>query len=83
MGAYTRLSVNTVEKIVREIGVKAQIEDVHPNRLCRTMATSAIDKGMPIEQVQRLLGHKKIDTTMCYALVNQSNVKNAHRRYVG
>jgi site-specific recombinase XerD len=49
----------------------------------RTMATNAIDKGMPIEQVQKLLGHVQIDTTMQYAMVNQSNVKLAHRKFIG
>jgi len=56
---------------------------VHPHKFRRTMATMAIDKGMPVEQVQRLLGHIKIDTTMEYAMVNQNNVKNSHRKYVG
>jgi site-specific recombinase XerD len=69
--------------LLRQLGQRATIDNVHPHRFRRTMATRAIDKGMPIEQVQRLLGHKKIDTTMCYALVNQSNVKIAHRRFVG
>lgn len=80
---YKRLEIGGVEFLLRKLGRLALIENVHPHRFRRTLATRAIDKGMPIEQVQRLLGHKKIDTTMCYALVNQSNVKIAHRRYVG
>lgn len=80
---YKRLEIGGVEFLLRKLGRLASIENVHPHRFRRTLATRAIDKGMPIEQVQRLLGHKKIDTTMCYALVNQSNVKIAHRRYVG
>ena len=80
---YNRLDIGGVEYMLRKLGKKAAVSNVHPHRFRRTLATRAIDKGMPIEQVQRLLGHKKIDTTMCYALVNQSNVKNAHRRYVG
>lgn len=80
---YKRLEIGGVEFLLRQLGRRATIENVHPHRFRRTMATRAIDKGMPIEQVQRLLGHKKIDTTMCYALVNQSNVKIAHRRFVG
>lgn len=80
---YRRLEIGGVECLLRQLGQRATIENVHPHRFRRTMATRAIDKGMPIEQVQRLLGHKKIDTTMCYALVNQSNVKIAHRRFVG
>lgn len=80
---YRRLEIGGVECLLRQLGQRATIANVHPHRFRRTMATRAIDKGMPIEQVQRLLGHKKIDTTMCYALVNQSNVKIAHRRFVG
>ena len=80
---HKRLEIGGVEFLIRKLGRIAAIENVHPHRFRRTLATRAIDKGMPIEQVQRLLGHKKIDTTMCYALVNQSNVKIAHRRYVG
>ena len=80
---HTRLDIGGVEYMLRKLGREAEVNNVHPHRFRRTLATRAIDKGMPIEQVQRLLGHKKIDTTMCYALVNQNNVKNAHRRYVG
>lgn len=80
---YKRLNIGGVEYMLHKLGKEAEITNVHPHRFRRTLATRAIDKGMPIEQVQRLLGHKKIDTTMCYALVSQSNVKNAHRRYVG
>ncbi|MBR3956932.1 MAG: site-specific integrase, partial [Kiritimatiellae bacterium] len=63
-------------------GRRLGINRVHPHKFRRTMATRAIDKGMPVEQVQRLLGHSKIDTTMQYALVNQSNVKNSHKRFI-
>ena len=80
---YTRLSINGVERRVRELGRDANIKKVHPHKFRRTMATNAIDKGMPIEQVQKLLGHVQIDTTMQYAMVNQSNVKIAHRKYIG
>ncbi|MGN0732172.1 MAG: tyrosine-type recombinase/integrase [Treponema sp.] len=81
-GAYTRLTVNSVEKMIREIGAKTEIENVHPHRFRRTMATRAIDKGMPIEQVQVLLGHTKIDTTLRYANVQQANVRYSHQKYV-
>lgn len=81
-GAYTRLTVNSVEKMIREIGVKTEIENVHPHRFRRTMATRAIDKGMPIEQVQVLLGHTKIDTTLRYANVQQANVRHSHQKYI-
>lgn len=79
---YTRLTVNSIEKMIREIGVKTQIENVHPHRFRRTMATLAIYKGMPIEQVQVLLGHTKIDTTLRYANVQQVNVRHSHQKYI-
>jgi site-specific recombinase XerD len=78
-----RLMIGGVETRLREIGRKADMQKVHPHKFRRTLATRAIDKGMPIEQVQRLLGHVKIDTTMHYAMVNQANVKNSHRKFIG
>ena len=81
-GGYERLTVNSVEKMIRNLGAKNEIENVHPHRFRRTLATRAIDKGMPIEQVQVLLGHAKIDTTLRYANVQQSNVRYAHQKYV-
>lgn len=80
---HDRLLVGGVETRLREIGKKADLYKVHPHKFRRTLATRAIDKGMPIEQVQRLLGHVKIDTTMHYAMVNQTNVKNSHRKFIG
>ena len=80
---YERLLVGGVETRLRKIGKRADLKKVHPHKSRRTLATRAIDKGMPIEQVQRLLGHVKIDTTMHYAMVNQSNVKNSHRKFIG
>ncbi len=80
---YSRLKISGVEIRIRELGKKADLSRIHPHKFRRTMATRAIDKGMPIEQVQRLLGHSQIDTTMQYAMVNQNNVKNSHRKYVG
>ena len=77
-----RITISAVESIVRNMGNKLNIKKVHPHKFRRTMATMAIDKGMPIEQVQKLLGHTKIDTTMHYAMVNQSNVKFSHRKYI-
>ncbi|QBO35781.1 integrase [Periweissella cryptocerci] len=79
----SRLTINAIESIVKELGINAKINKLHPHKFRRTLATRAIDKGMPVEQVQRLLGHVRIDTTMQYALVNQTNVKNAHRKYIG
>jgi len=78
-----RLMIGGVETRLREIGKRADLHKVHPHKFRRTLATRAIDKGMPIEQVQRLLGHVKIDTTMHYAMVNQANVKNSHRKFIG
>ena len=79
---YSRLQISGVEIRLRDLGKKLNINKVHPHKFRRTLATKAIDKGMPIEQVQSLLGHSQIDTTMHYAMVNQNNVKEAHRRYV-
>lgn len=80
---FNRLMIGGVETRLREIGKKADLLKVHPHKFRRTLATRAIDKGMPIEQVQQLLGHVKIDTTMHYAMVNQTNVKNSHRKFIG
>lgn len=77
-----RLGINAVETLVRNIGKRKNIMKVHPHRFRRTMATRAIDKGMPIEQVQTLLGHSQITTTLRYALVQQKNVKNSHRKFI-
>jgi len=78
-----RLQIGGVETRLRLLGERADVHRVHPHKFRRTLATRAIDKGMPIEQVQRLLGHARIDTTMQYAMVNQANVKNSHRKYIG
>lgn len=78
----TRLTISGVEVRLRHLGVQANVGRVHPHKFRRTLATMAIDKGMPIEQVQKLLGHVKIDTTLHYAMVNQTNVKMAHRRFI-
>lgn len=80
---YQRLSISGIELIVRKIGKKADLIRVYPHKFRRTLATMAIDKGMPVEQVQKLLGHVKIETTMHYAMVNQNNVKLSHRKYIG
>ncbi|OFI07634.1 tyrosine recombinase XerC [Clostridium acetireducens DSM 10703] len=80
---YNRLNISGVEIRLRKLGRKLNINKVHPHKFRRTLATRAIDKGMPIEQVQQLLGHQKIDTTLQYAMVNQNNVKISHRKYIG
>ena len=80
---HSRLTISGVENRLRQLGKRANIIKVHPHKFRRTLATMAIDKGMPIEQVQKLLGHVKIDTTLHYAMVNQTNVKLAHRKFLG
>lgn len=80
---YDRLKIGGVEVRLRNFGKQLGLNRVHPHKFRRTLATMAIDKGMPIEQLQKLLGHSKIDTTLQYAMVKQSNVKIAHRKYIG
>ena len=80
---HNRITISGVETRIKTLSRKLEIEGLHPHKFRRTMATKAIDKGMPIEQVQKLLGHNQIETTLQYALVNQENVKLVHRRYIG
>lgn len=80
---YNRLQISGVEVRLRQYGKRLGLNKVHPHKFRRTLATMAIDKGMPIEQLQQLLGHRRIDTTLQYAMVKQSNVKIAHRKYIG
>lgn len=79
---HERLKISGVEIRVRELGKSLGLSRIHPHKFRRTMATRAIDKGMPIEQVQKILGHSQIDTTMQYAIVNQNNVKSSHQKYI-
>ena len=79
---YNRLQISGVEVRLRMLGRSLGIERIHPHKFRRTMATRAIDKGMPVEQVQKILRHSQIDTTMQYAIVNQNNVKESHRKYI-
>lgn len=79
---HARLEIAGVEIMLRKLGRRLEINKVHPHKFRRTLATRAIDKGMPIELVQKLLGHQKIDTTMEYAIVDQQNVKNSHKKYL-
>ena len=80
---HDRLQISGVEIRLRKLGEKLDINKVHPHKFRRTLATMAIDKGMPIEQVQQLLGHQSVDTTLQYAMVNQNNVKLSHHKYIG
>ena len=79
---YNRLEISGVEIRLRQLGRRLNLKAIHPHKFRRTMATRAIDKGMPIEQVQKILGHSQIDTTMQYAIVNQNNVKISHQKYM-
>lgn len=79
---YNRLEVAGVEMRLRKLGRRLDIDNIHPHKFRRTLATKAIDKGMPIEQLQTLLGHSQINTTMEYAIVNQANVKTSHKKYI-
>lgn len=79
---HNRLKISGVEIRIRMLGRSVNLSKIHPHKFRRTMATRAIDKGMPIEQVQKILGHSQIDTTMQYAMVNQNNVKSSHQKYI-
>lgn len=79
---FDRLKISGVEIRMRKLGRVLSMDKIHPHKFRRTMATRAIDKGMPIEQVQKLLGHSQIDTTMKYAIVNQTNVKTSHQKFI-
>lgn len=79
---YNRLKISGVEIRIRSLGKAAKLSRIHPHKFRRTMATRAIDKGMPIEQVQKILGHSQIDTTLQYAIVNQNNVKLSHQKFI-
>lgn len=81
-GKGKRLSKGAIEMRIKRLGTGIQIARAYPHKFRRTVATVAIYKGMPIEQVQKLLGHARIDTTMHYAQVNQNNVKLSHRKYL-
>ena len=83
LAPYNRLQISGVEIRLRQLGRELNIHKVHPHKFRRTLATMAIDKGMPIEQVQHLLGHQSLDTTLQYAMVNQANVKLSHRKFIG
>ncbi len=80
---FNRITIGAIELRIRNLGKELEIDKAHPHKFRRTLATKAIDKGMPIEQLQVLLGHKRIDTTLQYAMVNQANVKASHKKYIG
>ncbi len=82
LAPYKRLQISGVEIRMCELGKRVGLNKIHPHKFRRTMATRAIDKGMPIKQVQKLLGHSKIDTTLGYTMVNEANVKHSHQKYI-
>lgn len=79
--SFVRLKISGIEIRLRQLGRRLQLERIHPHKFRRSMATRAIDKGMPIEQLKKILGHSQIDTTMQYAMVNRTNVKTSHQKY--
>ena len=80
---HNRLQIRGIENRLHSLGEKLKLCRIHPHKFRRTLATMAIDKGMPIEQVQQLLGHQSVDTTLQYAMVNQANVKQSHKKFIG
>lgn len=80
---HNRWQIRGIENRLHALGEKLSLCRIHPHKFRRTLATMAIDKGMPIEQVQQLLGHQSVDTTLQYAMVNQNNVKLSHHKYIG
>lgn len=81
-GKHQRLKISGVEIAIRRLGRECGFENIHPHRFRRTAATTALRKGMPIEQVQLMLGHEQIDTTMIYAKTDTKNVKYSHDKYM-
>lgn len=80
---HNRIKRNCIEYRLRLLGRRIGVWELYPHKFRRTMATRAIDKGTPIEQVQQILGHCQINTTMMYAVVSQSNTKFSYKKYIG
>ena len=78
---HDRLSVAGVQYMLRNLGRRTGVNNVHPHRFRRTIATDLLNRGMPIEQVKEFLGHEKLDTTMIYCTVREENVQASHRKY--
>ena len=79
---YGRMSKAGIETMLRNLGKIAGVPNTHPHRFRRTMATNALNRGMPLQEVQKILGHAKTDTTMSYCTVFQDNVKLSHKKYI-
>lgn len=78
---HSRLTVAGVQYMLRQLGSRAKVENVHPHRFRRTIATNLLNRGMPIEQVKEFLGHEKLDTTMIYCTIKEERVQASHRKY--
>lgn len=78
---HDRLTVAGVQYMLRQLGRRAGVENVHPHRFRRTIATDLLSRGMPIEQVKEFLGHEKLDTTMIYCTVKEDSVRASHKKY--
>lgn len=78
---HDRLTVAGVQYMLRQLGQRAGVENVHPHRFRRTIATDLLNRGMPIEQVKEFLGHEKLDTTMIYCTVKEDSVRASHKKY--
>ena len=78
---HNRLTVSGTQYMLRQLGKVCGIENVHPHRFRRTIATDLLNRGMPIEQVKEFLGHEKLDTTMIYCMVKAENVQSSHKKY--
>lgn len=78
---HNRLTVAGVQYMLRQLGERSGIKNVHPHRFRRTIATELLSKGMPIEQVKEFLGHEKLDTTMIYCTIKEENVQSSFRKY--
>ena len=78
---HNRLTVAGIQYMLRQLGERSKVKNVHPHRFCRTIATDLLNRGMPIEQVKEFLGHEKLDTTMIYCTVQQECVQASHRKF--
>ena len=78
---HDRLTVAGVQHTLRQLGKRAKVENTHPHRFRRTIATDLLNRGMPIEQVKEFLGHEKLDATMIYCSVREENVRSSHKKY--
>lgn len=76
------LEKETPATILRKIAKKAGVEKANPHKFRRTCATLALRRGMPIEQVSKMLGHEQLDTTKIYLDLTEDDLRQAHKKYV-